>query len=331
MSGVYLSYGNLKLDIENPCYDDKILSEIGQKQALDMCNLLIKKYGAPSLIICSPYERTRIMSIILKNRIKIKQKKDIHILVDNNLSKYWSQSIQKTNKEVDISDFTKNYNPMLKESRYEFIQRVKNHLKKFGKKEYLSVIKQILNNLEYDENNYDENNYDKDDIKNNNPNIIIKNYLENELKKNYNEKENTKNFIWYVTHPIFIRQVANELNIVPTLDVNTWIYPNLKKYGWKNDKSMLLLPSSKSSNIVQSYKKNYNNHHQEYVNNHYHQEYANNRYCQNNNKQQNFEYNQIVKTPLEQQQQQQQQPSKYYYKNDSNFNNIIWKIFGFKF
>ena len=247
MTGIYLSYGNLKLDIENPNYDDKILSELGEKQALDMCNLLLKKYGVPSLIISSPYERTRIMSIILKNRIKIKYKKEIYILVDNNLSKYWPQKIQ--GKNIDLSEFTQNYNPILKESRSEFIDRVKTHLKKFGLNKYLQVVKQILNNMQTDNDDDDDDDDNNiEDFKQN----AIKIYLKNQLKQNTNENK----IIWYVTHPIFIRQVADELKIISTLDVNTWIYPTIKKYSWINDKSMLLVKNNNRKNYNQMIKKN---------------------------------------------------------------------------
>lgn len=87
---------------------------------------LIKKYGYPDLIYCSPFHRARqtakIMNKIFKN--------DIPIKVNNKLSRFFSKK-EKLNPLVKLK--TLHYNPPIQETQQEFKQRVDRIIKQYKK------------------------------------------------------------------------------------------------------------------------------------------------------------------------------------------------------
>ena len=118
------SYTNGNSDIYK---HDPGITSYGVKKAKKTAKFLVKEWGEPTFIICSPYRRTRetahIMNSVLKNPIK-------EILIDVNISEYLGNH---NDVPIDITDNTSIYEPPHPETFDQMKKRVKKHYDKMNR------------------------------------------------------------------------------------------------------------------------------------------------------------------------------------------------------
>lgn len=91
-------------------------------------NNLVKNYGVPRYIICSPYLRTRMTAVIMLNEIKQKYGKNmVELKCDNLLSEYLGHQTVNIPKYYDFHFETMSFNPPLFENMCQFERRVGLH------------------------------------------------------------------------------------------------------------------------------------------------------------------------------------------------------------
>jgi broad specificity phosphatase PhoE len=101
---------------------DPRLTQNGKDLAHKKGNKLLKKYGTPSLIYCSPFRRTQETLKYMMKSIPAAQAASIKIVYDTDLSRYFTRE-QKKNPEVAVS--TQKANIPIYETRDDFGDRVK--------------------------------------------------------------------------------------------------------------------------------------------------------------------------------------------------------------
>lgn len=90
---------------------------------------LIKKYGYPQTIYCSPFQRAIQTVKIMKKVIN----KPVNIYIDSKLSRYFSNNEKKS---PSVSSRTLRYNPPIHETHDEFYERVDKLHHKIDKRSY---------------------------------------------------------------------------------------------------------------------------------------------------------------------------------------------------
>lgn len=115
---VYIRHGN---DEKKSNYKhDKSLNSLSDTETdiINFTKKLIKKYGYPDRIYCSPFKRARAtLTIMLK--VLDKDKVDVHI--EPNLSRFFTKNEQ---KNVSVRKHTLIYNPPIYENKKSFHKRV---------------------------------------------------------------------------------------------------------------------------------------------------------------------------------------------------------------
>ena len=99
---------------------DGSLTKVGKKQAKYFANYLIKKYGYPKIIYTSPFYRSRETAKKMKKLVP----KSVEIFADSHVSKYFTQSQQKS---PDVRKDTLKYNIPILETKHDVYNRVTNH------------------------------------------------------------------------------------------------------------------------------------------------------------------------------------------------------------
>jgi broad specificity phosphatase PhoE len=89
-------------------------------------NYLIKEYGIPSVIYCSPLARCRESAKYMQKYIKKEYNKDVKILIDPRISRHFS-SKQKSNS--DVRQRTLDYKTPIQDNWGQFKDRVRSFLK----------------------------------------------------------------------------------------------------------------------------------------------------------------------------------------------------------
>ena len=90
------------------------------------CTQLIKVYGFPSAIICSPYRRTRETAIQMKNYLDTSYNSilPVPIYCDVSLSEYLGNH---ASEKIDVTQETISYKPPHPEKWKQFTSRISNH------------------------------------------------------------------------------------------------------------------------------------------------------------------------------------------------------------
>ena len=102
-------------------HDHSLKSDlIYSEEILEKTKKLIKKYGYPKKIYCSPFKRVRETVDIIADYLESKGK-DFEVKVDPNLSRYFSS---KERMDPRIRKTTKQYKPPLDENSKRFKKRV---------------------------------------------------------------------------------------------------------------------------------------------------------------------------------------------------------------
>lgn len=104
-------------------YDEKLTSR-GKKESKEMAIDLIKQYGLPDVIYCSPFYRTRQTKRRMVKMVK-KYGGDPKVIIDSRLSRFFTK---KEKRNPDIKKDTMKHNVPIYESWEEFKLRVKDQL-----------------------------------------------------------------------------------------------------------------------------------------------------------------------------------------------------------
>lgn len=102
-------------------HHDPKVTRRGKKKAENAAYELIRMYGEPSVIFCSPFRRTLETSKRMKKMCNLPPE----IYIDNNLSRYFSK---KEKKNPDISSKTRKYDVPIYESWNDFEERINKHI-----------------------------------------------------------------------------------------------------------------------------------------------------------------------------------------------------------
>ena len=117
---IYMRHGNDNKICEYQ-HDHSLKSElIYKEEIIEKTRKLIKKYGFPKKIYCSPFKRVRETVDIMADYIYHKGK-NIDIRVDPNLSRYFNSHEQ---ANPSVRQTTIRYNPPLNENGKMFKKRV---------------------------------------------------------------------------------------------------------------------------------------------------------------------------------------------------------------
>jgi phosphohistidine phosphatase SixA len=115
---------------------DPGITNDGVEKTRMVANYLIEQWGPPTLIIVSPYRRTRetaeIMNLTLKNKVPSSQSE---MVVDTDISEYLGNH---RGIPIDVTDSTLIYEPPHPETFLEMRRRVKRHHKRIRK--YIKTI-----------------------------------------------------------------------------------------------------------------------------------------------------------------------------------------------
>lgn len=115
---------------QNDNKHDTTITNSGKRKSYKLAKKLVKKYGIPDVIYCSPFQRGRntvkeMMKVFTKEQLK-----HIKILVDINLTKYFTDT-QKYNPKIHHT--TSYYNIPVVESKEDVLERSHNHLNRLYK------------------------------------------------------------------------------------------------------------------------------------------------------------------------------------------------------
>lgn len=105
---------------------DPPLTMQGKIDALNKFKELLKKYGPPPVIVCSPFLRARETARIAKNVIFLETGESVEIIYNASIGEYLGN--HENVNATDLYPETLKYNPILKEDMKEFIYRVNNHV-----------------------------------------------------------------------------------------------------------------------------------------------------------------------------------------------------------
>ena len=101
-------------------HDHSLNFERGSDDIITLTNKLIKKYGYPNKIYCSPFYRAIQTAQIMHAQLSC-YNKDIKIYIDPKLSRFFSPREQ---NNPSVRHRTYKYNPPIYEDKYDFYDRV---------------------------------------------------------------------------------------------------------------------------------------------------------------------------------------------------------------
>jgi len=101
---------------------DPHLTKKGYRSMHDKIDLMIKEYGIPSIIYCSPMTRCREATKYMCKYINHQYHKDVKMIVEPKISRYFTS---KERKNLDIvRDKTRDFETPIGESYHDFKERV---------------------------------------------------------------------------------------------------------------------------------------------------------------------------------------------------------------
>lgn len=119
------------IDLTQQTYKhDTTITNNGKRRAYKLAKRLVRKYGVPDVIYCSPFQRGRDTVQEMLKVFSSDQLKNIKILVDLNLTKYFTES-QKVNPKIHSS--TSQYNIPFNETKEQVMVRANNHLNRLAR------------------------------------------------------------------------------------------------------------------------------------------------------------------------------------------------------
>lgn len=126
---IFIRHGEKQYKNANSTFDkhDPGLTEIGIERAKAVADKLIKLYGEPYKIICSPYRRTRETALIMNMQLKNPCEQ---IIIDTNLSEYLGNH---PTAKLDVTTATAVHNPPHPETFEDMKNRAKKSLYKLRK------------------------------------------------------------------------------------------------------------------------------------------------------------------------------------------------------
>ena len=131
---IYIRHAND--DDKNSTFrDDAKLNDKGVNNSKKHCKYLIKKYGVPSVIVCSPFIRARETAHIFKKYIRKTFRKKIHIKIEPILGRFFSSNER---HNPDIRNETLKYKPIIEKSSDDLMKRLESHKEKMTTKNYHS-------------------------------------------------------------------------------------------------------------------------------------------------------------------------------------------------
>jgi len=211
---------------------DPGITNDGAEKSRMVANYLLDQWGPPSLIIVSPYRRTRetaeIMNLTLKTKVPSSQ---AQMVVDSDMSEYLGNH---RGIPIDVTDSTLIHDPPHPETFLEMRRRVKRHHKRIRK-----YIKTVENSPK---------------------------------PGKQKQKQNQSKVIWIVTHGLIIKQIASLIGIkmakefppltcLSVIDGDTITKSEVITFKNKNDKDDSPLTSDDeddSTNIYQNTRDNLN-------------------------------------------------------------------------
>lgn len=114
---IYLRHGNDEVRHPTFKHDHSLNSKSATEyEIINFTKKLIKKYGYPSKIYCSPFKRARATVRIMKKYLP-----HTEIIIDSDLSRYFTKKEQ---LNPSVREYTMKYNPPLYENKQEFQRRV---------------------------------------------------------------------------------------------------------------------------------------------------------------------------------------------------------------
>lgn len=118
---IYLRHADDDCPEATHCHDHRI-TERGAKKSRKVARRLIKKYGPPDIIYCSPFRRTReTLEAMWKEFPRHKPE----VVIDCNLSRYFSPREQ---NDPNCYDETIKYGAPVYENWKDFRRRVRKHI-----------------------------------------------------------------------------------------------------------------------------------------------------------------------------------------------------------
>lgn len=124
---IYIRHGNDDGPAEHR--HDQRLSDKGKRRSKKLAKRLIKRFGHPSIIYVSPFQRTLETVAAMSNRFK----RTVTLRLDPKLSRYFSSKEQ---ADPSIYPETKKVNVPIHEGKDDFKRRVKSHIRYTRKSKY---------------------------------------------------------------------------------------------------------------------------------------------------------------------------------------------------
>lgn len=122
--------------------NDAHITKSGKRKAKKKAKYLVKKYGFPERILCSPYVRAReTLKVFCKYLKKLDPDKyrSMEKRIDRRLSRFFTPTQQ---KNPEIRDDTQRFRPPIYEDIPKMMVRLQDHVKSCLKKGYLNNAKQ---------------------------------------------------------------------------------------------------------------------------------------------------------------------------------------------
>lgn len=116
---IYIRHGDDDGPVEHR--HDQRLSEKGKKRSSRMAKRLIKRFGHPSIIYVSPFQRTLETVAAMSGQFK----RTVTLKIDPKLSRYFSSKEQ---ADPSVYPETKKVNVPIYEKKDDFKRRVKDHI-----------------------------------------------------------------------------------------------------------------------------------------------------------------------------------------------------------
>lgn len=123
---IYIRHGKKEYkNSERGC--DPPLTEEGREEVSSLAERLYSNFGFPSLIITSPFLRTRETASLLQKKVlelSGRGEKDLPLLVDRKIGEYLGNQ---SNKTILLTPETSSFQPFLEDNTSSFLVRVREH------------------------------------------------------------------------------------------------------------------------------------------------------------------------------------------------------------
>lgn len=113
-------------------HDAKIKRK-GKKDCRKKVIELIEHYGAPKVIVTSPFLRARQTAKVMKEEIKKLNDSKVRIIIDSSLGRFFTHDQR---NQPQIRPETTTYNPIIDKCDHDMKRRIRQHLTKVISREY---------------------------------------------------------------------------------------------------------------------------------------------------------------------------------------------------